>query len=105
MIGVGVGALEEEEEEDDDEEFAGEVLKHRWEGEGWEIRVSKAGIYNSDNFSLSDKSHVAWKQELGLTRFANQDLPEALFGGNHLELLHKPSKIKISFSALEALRG
>lgn len=75
-----------------------------WDSEGWEIGVTKSGIYSTDNFSLSERSHVAWKQELGLTRFANQDLPEALYGDNHLEILHRPSQIKISFSALEALR-
>ena len=76
-----------------------------WDDDQWKFTVTRKPIYTSDNFSLSPQSHIAWKQELSLTRFSNQDLPEALFGANHLELYHEPSKIKISFSALHALRS
>ncbi|GMI00264.1 hypothetical protein TrVE_jg1822 [Triparma verrucosa] len=76
-----------------------------WDDDQWKFTVTRKPIYTTDNFSLSPQSHIGWKQELSLTRFSNQDLPEALFGANHLELYHEPSKIKISFSALHALRS
>jgi hypothetical protein len=67
------------------------------------IRSSK--IYDSDPHSLKEpNSHVAWKNELKLTRFANQELPEALWGSNCLILTHLNTGVRISFCALEALR-
>ncbi|OEU16081.1 hypothetical protein FRACYDRAFT_238668 [Fragilariopsis cylindrus CCMP1102] len=67
------------------------------------IRSSK--IYDSDPHSLKEpNSHVAWKNELKLTRFANQELPEALWGSNCLILTHLNTGVQISFCALEALR-
>ena len=66
------------------------------------IRSSK--IFDSDPHSLKEKSHVAWKNELNLTRFANQELPEALWGSNWFGVTHLPTGVRISFCALEGLR-
>ena len=92
----------------------------------WTISHRKASrIYDSDPHSLKiPRSHNAWKNELKLTRFANQELPEALWGDNFLDLQygtvhthgnhrdknknvqknHHQRGVRISFCALEALR-
>ena len=89
----------------------------------WTIRYRKSsGIYDSDPHSLKvPRSHNAWKKELMMTRFANQELPEAVWGDNFLEISYgssstnskdrnsktdtnPPCGVRISFYALEALR-
>jgi hypothetical protein len=95
----------------------------------WTIRHRKSSkIYDSDPHSLKiPRSHNAWKNELMMTRFANQELPEALWGDSFLEISygncnnnnsenknsktddikkenHHPNGVRISFCAMEALR-
>ena len=82
----------------------------------WKIRYQKSSkIYDSDPHSLKiPRSHNAWKKELMMTRFANQELPEALWGENFLELTYgnrgsnnegeSRCGLRISFCAMEALR-
>ena len=80
------------------------VEEHRWT-RGWLIRTQRAPIVKSSELSISEYSHGAWKRELGLTTVAGQSLPQCLFGGNSLELIHEASGVRISFCALEALRS
>mmetsp|Transcript_20317 Transcript_20317/g.42364 ORF Transcript_20317/g.42364 Transcript_20317/m.42364 type:complete len:689 (+) Transcript_20317:63-2129(+) len=76
------------------------------EAVGWAIEArNDSPIYNSSPFCSTPRSHAAWKRELLLTRFPNQDLPEALWGDNFLRLTEAASGLTISFSALEALRA
>jgi hypothetical protein len=94
----------------------------------WTVRHRKSSkIYDSDPHSLKiPRSHNAWKNELMMTRFANQELPEALWGDSFLEISygqnnsennntgnktdnnskqnHRPRGVRISFCAMEALR-
>ena len=52
---------------------------------------------------IGTSERYAWKRELSC--FQGQDLPEALFGGSSLEIFHQASGLRLSFSALEALRS
>jgi len=72
----------------------------------WRIdSIRSSRIFDSDPHSLTQpNSHVAWKNELKLTRFANQELPEALWGSNSLVLTHLGTGVRISFCAFEGLR-
>ena len=80
------------------------ITEHSWPG-GWTIRISRAPILKNSDNSASDYSTGAWKRELSMTTVAGQSLPGATFGGNALELLHEASGVRISFTALEALRA
>jgi hypothetical protein len=62
----------------------------------WTVRTRKAPI-------IGWMDHFAWKRELSC--FQGQNLPEAVFGRNTLELKHEKSGIRIHFGALEALRS
>ena len=72
---------------------------YRWDGGGkdsWTFTSRKAPILNTNElFGL--------KRELGA--YQGQSLPEALYGHNSLDMVHEASGIRISFSALEALRA
>ena len=80
------------------------VEEHR-SARGWLIRTQRAPVVKTSELSISEYSHGAWKRELGLTTVAGQSLPQCLFGGNSLELIHEASGVHISFCALEALRS
>eukprot|EP00941_MAST-03F_sp_MAST-3F-sp1_P003301 g3301.t1 len=72
---------------------------------GWTISARYAPILKNDRQSFDDNSQNAWCREMNLTLYANQHFPEATFGGNYLELLHRESGVCLSFSTLEALRA
>ena len=71
----------------------------------WTVQTHRSKIYSNDSNSLEQKSHVVWKNELGLTRFSNQDLPEALWGSNLLTMHERNSDTTIYFCAIDALRS
>ena len=81
------------------------VSEYHWKAGGWVIRTRRAPILKNHKQSVSDDSHNAWRRELGLTRFAGQELPEYTYGGNSLELRHTASGVRLSFCALEAFRA
>jgi hypothetical protein len=68
------------------------------------IRTHTTSILKTNKMSTHEFSIGRWSQELGLTRYANQELP-IIYGANTLEIHHQPSNIHISFCALEALRS
>eukprot|EP00536_Pseudo-nitzschia_multiseries_P014575 jgi/Psemu1/69152/estExt_Genemark1.C_7270019 len=69
------------------------------DGWSWKIDYVKSSkIYDSDPQSLKKKSHTAWKKELHLTRFSNQELPEALWGSNFLSLTYRRKNISTTRS-------
>ena len=72
---------------------------------GWTVRTCRAPILKNHKLSVTADSHNAWRRELSLTRFAGQELPAAIYGGNSLELRHDASGVRLSFCALEALRA
>ena len=76
-----------------------------WREGDWIVRTHRSKIHNNDANTLQWKSHLVWKSELGLTKFSNQDLPEALWGSNLLQLHHRSTNTTIYFCALEALRS
>lgn len=76
-----------------------------WQEGGWTIRTHRSKIHNNDANSLQWKSHLVWKSELGMTKFRNQDLPEALWGSNLLQIRHRGTNTSLYFCALEALRS
>jgi len=84
------------------------VAETLWDGsgiaDGWLVRTVRAPILDTSKVSTAEYSVARWGQELGLTRYANQELP-VIFGGNSLELYHQASGVRISFCALEALRS
>ena len=61
-------------------------------------------ILKTNKMSTHEFSIGRWSQELGLTRYANQELP-IIYGANTLEIHHQKTNIRISFCALEALRS
>ena len=79
-----------------------ETSEFQWEG--WTVRACHAPILKTSRVSTAENSAARWSQELGLTRFVNQDLP-IIYGSNSLELRHEPSGVRISFCALEGLRA
>lgn len=81
------------------------TVQDEFKWKGWTVGTLRDKIYNNDYNCLKRKSHVVWKSELGLTRFSNQDLPEALWGSNLLSLHHTESDTTIYFCAMEALRS
>ena len=68
--------------------------QHRWSN-SWLFRTKKTKILSSSVLCTDDDSHVGWRRELSLTRFAAQHLPEAVFAGNELEILHEESGVRI----------
>ncbi|XP_002962435.2 TIP41-like protein [Selaginella moellendorffii] len=60
---------------------------------GWRIRSTKRAILNAEQIER-------WEAKLG-----TRHLPEMVFGGNELELVHEASGIAISFNAFDALAG
>jgi hypothetical protein len=95
-----------DDDDDDDVDRKQNNRKSSSSSSSWRIdSIRSSNIYDSDPHSLKEpNSHVAWKNELKLTRFANQELPEALWGSNCLMLTHLNTGVRISFCALEALR-
>lgn len=81
-----------------------QVVEKTWDAGGWLIRTVRSPILDTSKVSTAEYSVARWGQELGLTRYANQELP-IIFGGNSLELYHQASGVRISFCALEALRS
>jgi len=74
----------------------GRVRERDFSHSGWSLRTVKAPV-------LSAPEKYAWKRELQL--FQTQNLPEATFGHNCVEFRHDASGVRLSFCALEALRG
>ena len=68
------------------------------------IRTTKARILKNSRVDSRDNTHIGWKRDLNLTLFAGQELPEVIYGDNSLEVCHAPSGVRISFTALSALR-
>lgn len=63
---------------------------------GWSITaIHNTTIYNSSPFCTMPKSHAAWKRELGLTRYSNQDLPEGKDDKKTRALLRTPKFIRL----------
>ena len=88
-----------------DEAYSRTCRCGRKEGGGeWVIRATKARILKSSRVDSRDNTHIGWKRDLNLTLFAGQELPEVIYGDNSLEVCHAPTGLRISFTALAALR-
>ena len=79
-------------------------VTERTPGCGWQLRATKARLLKNSNMDSRDSTHIGWKRDLSLTLHAGQELPEVIFGDCSLERLHDPSGVRLSFSALDALR-
>jgi len=79
------------------------TTNHHSSSHQFTARIHRAPILKTNKISTHEYSIGRWSQELGLTRYANQELP-IIFGANSLEIIHHASSLRLSFCALEALR-